>query len=56
MPTLASRVAKFALPAAAAATVFAGVASDAEARPNIKRRGGQWGVTFGGAACIPGKA
>jgi hypothetical protein len=28
----------------------------AEARPNIRRKGGQWGVTLGGSACIPGKA
>jgi len=42
----------------AAAVVLGGMtlASTAEARPNIKRRGGQWGVMLGGAACIPGKA
>ncbi|MCH9686523.1 MAG: hypothetical protein K0V04_34135 [Deltaproteobacteria bacterium] len=44
--------------AAAALLVTAGVSSDAEARrrPNIKRKGGQYGIIFGGAACIPGKA
>ena len=52
----ARRLATLALPAAAAAAVLVGAATDANARPNIKRRGGQWGVTFGGAACIPGKA
>ena len=53
---LSVRIARFALPAAAAAAVFAGAASDAGARPNITRKGGQWGITMGGAACIPGKA
>lgn len=45
------------LPIAGAA--FAGAlafAAEAEARPNITRKGGQWGVTLGGSACIPGKA
>lgn len=28
----------------------------AEAKPNVIRKGGQWGVTLGGSACIPGKA
>ncbi|MEM6992442.1 MAG: hypothetical protein AAF721_18155 [Myxococcota bacterium] len=51
-----TKFASLALPAAAAAFVFAGAATTAEARPNIKRRGGQWGVTMGAAACIPGKA
>ncbi len=43
----------------AAAVLLGGMtlASTAEARkPNVKRRGGQWGVMLGGAACIPGKA
>ena len=42
----------------AAAVVFGGMtlASTAEARPNIKRKGGQWGVMLGGSVCIPGKA
>jgi hypothetical protein len=31
-------------------------ASSAQAKPNIDRQGGQWGVTLGGSACIPGKA
>lgn len=30
--------------------------AEAEARPNIQRRGGQWGVMLGGSACVPGKA
>jgi hypothetical protein len=29
---------------------------DASAKPNITRKGGQWGVILGGSACIPGKA
>lgn len=33
-----------------------GFATDAQARPNIDRKGGQWGVMLGGSACIPGKA
>lgn len=32
------------------------VSTDAQARPNIDRKGGQWGVMLGGSACIPGKA
>ena len=31
-------------------------AGNADARPNIKRKGGQWGVMLGGSACVPGKA
>ncbi|MEM7156425.1 MAG: hypothetical protein AAF799_26475 [Myxococcota bacterium] len=42
--------------ASAALVATAGLSTDAEARPNIKRRGGQWGVMLGGSACIPGKA
>ncbi len=41
---------------AAAVLVTAGLSSTAEARPNIKRKGGQYGIIFGGAACVPGKA
>jgi hypothetical protein len=33
-----------------------GIASEVEAKPNITRKGGQWGVMLGGSACIPGKA
>jgi hypothetical protein len=33
-----------------------GFADDAQARPNITRKGGQWGVLLGGSACVPGKA
>ena len=54
--SFAQKFASIALPAAAAAAVFAGSATDAQARPNITRKGGQWGVTMGGAACVPGKA
>lgn len=39
---------------ALAAGLFA--ADSAEAKPNIDRKGGQWGVLLGGSACIPGKA
>jgi len=53
---IARNLAKVALPAAAAAAVFAGVSMEAEARPNIKRKGGQFGLIVGGAACVPGKA
>jgi hypothetical protein len=42
--------------AAAAFVAVAGAASAAEAKPNIDRKGGQWGVWLGGSACIPGKA
>jgi len=44
--------------AVAATALAAGVtlADEAEARPNITRKGGQWGVMLGGSACIPGKA
>ncbi len=44
--------------AAAALLATAGISTDAEARrrPNIQRKGGQWGVMLGGSACIPGKA
>jgi hypothetical protein len=43
---------------AAVAALAAGVTlgTDAQARPNIKRQGGQWGIMLGGSACIPGKA
>ena len=33
-----------------------GMASEAHAKPNVERKGGQWGVLLGGSACIPGKA
>ena len=52
---IARKLGTLALPVAAAATVLAG-ATDAEARPNIRRKGGQFGVLLGGAACVPGKA
>ncbi len=32
------------------------VSTQAEAKPNITRKGGQWGVMLGGSACVPGKA
>lgn len=41
---------------AAALVATAGLATEAEARPNITRKGGQWGVMLGGSACIPSKA
>jgi hypothetical protein len=31
-------------------------ATSAEAKPNVTRKGGQWGVLLGGSACVPGKA
>lgn len=43
------------LPALALSTGLLASAS-ADARPNIDRKGGQWGVTLGGSACIPGLA
>lgn len=47
--------ARLALPSLAlCAGLFA--ASSAEARPNITRKGGQWGVTLGGSICVPGEA
>jgi hypothetical protein len=42
--------------AAAALLATMGIASEVEAKPNITRKGGQWGVMLGGSACIPGKA
>ncbi len=41
-----------------AAVVLGGMtlAQTADAKPQITRKGGQWGVMLGGAACIPGKA
>ncbi|MCA9712464.1 MAG: hypothetical protein KDK70_41935, partial [Myxococcales bacterium] len=42
--------------AAATLLITAGLSSQAQARPNITRKGGQWGVMLGGSACIPGKA
>ncbi|MEX1364589.1 MAG: hypothetical protein AB1Z98_15795 [Nannocystaceae bacterium] len=43
--------------ATAALLATASLSTPAEARrPNLKRRGGQWGVMLGGSACIPGKA
>lgn len=55
MSAFARRFATLAVPAVAA-MLLAGVAAEAHARPNITRKGGQWGVIMGGAACIPGKA
>jgi hypothetical protein len=43
--------------AAAALLVTAGLSADAQARrPNVTRKGGQFGVMLGGSACIPGQA
>lgn len=56
MPTRRARPLSLGL-AAAALLVTAGLSTQAEARrPNIKRKGGQFGILVGGAACIPGKA
>lgn len=42
---------------AAAVLATAGFSADAHARrPNLTRKGGQFGVMLGGSACIPGKA
>lgn len=46
---------RVALPGLALAAGLLATAS-AEAKPNIDRQGGQWGITLGGSACIPGKA
>ncbi|MBC8070703.1 MAG: hypothetical protein IAG13_20400 [Deltaproteobacteria bacterium] len=46
---------RFALPALVLAGGL-GLTPTAEAKPNIIRKGGQWGVTLGGSACIPGQA
>ena len=43
------------LAAAAVGAVTLG-AGEAQAKPDIVRKGGQWGVLLGGSACIPGKA
>jgi hypothetical protein len=32
------------------------LAAPASAKPNVKRKGGQWGVLLGGSVCLPGKA
>jgi hypothetical protein len=48
-------IARFALPTLALAAGLAATQT-AEARPNITRKGGQWGVTLGGAMCVPGQA
>jgi hypothetical protein len=43
--------------AAAALLATAGLSADAHARrPNLARKGGQFGVMLGGSACIPGQA
>lgn len=48
-------IARFALPAVALAGGLA-LTQTAEAKPNITRKGGQWGITLGGSACVPGRA
>jgi hypothetical protein len=43
--------------AAAALLVTAGLSADAHARrPNVTRKGGQFGIMLGGSACIPSQA
>lgn len=43
--------------AAAALLVTAGLCADAHARrPNVTRKGGQFGIMLGGSACIPSQA
>lgn len=58
MPNLRRRFRLAHLPLAAS-VVLGGMtlaASSAEAKPRITRKGGQFGITLGGSACIPGKA
>ncbi|MBK8718895.1 MAG: hypothetical protein IPN32_29885 [Deltaproteobacteria bacterium] len=46
---------RLALPTVAlAGALFA--ATSAEAKPNITRKGGQFGITLGGSVCMPGEA
>jgi hypothetical protein len=47
---------RYSLFAAAAVGGMTLAAGTAEAKPDIVRKGGQWGVMLGGSACIPGKA
>jgi len=57
---MSSRLRHFALvswlPAAALAGGVVLASADAHAKPDIRRKGGQWGVMLGGSACVPGKA
>lgn len=53
---LHSRTARLVLTTGAIVAATAAYTPDAQARPNITRKGGQWGVLLGGSACIPGKA
>lgn len=55
MPTFRARTPSLGL-AAAALLLTAGLSAQAEARPNVQRRGGQFGVMLGGSACLPGRA
>ena len=55
MRTIATRICSYSVAAAALLGTWS-LATDADARPNIQRKGGQWGVMLGGSACIPGKA
>ncbi len=47
---------RYSLFAAAAVGSMTLAAGEAQAKPDIVRKGGQWGVMLGGSACIPGKA
>jgi hypothetical protein len=47
---------RYSLVTAAALGGMTLAAGNAEAKPDIVRKGGQWGVMLGGSACVPGKA
>jgi hypothetical protein len=55
-PNRPSRLTCHLLTAAAFVATAGAFASTASAKPNVVRKGGQWGILLGGAACIPGKA
>jgi hypothetical protein len=52
---VSSRTVRLAGTVLAAAAALA-LATPASAKPNIKRKGGQWGVLLGGSVCLPGRA
>lgn len=54
--TFALRLAKQLSPVLAAGALILTASAAHAAPPNLQRKGGQWGITFGGSACIPGKA
>jgi hypothetical protein len=55
MKSPAAKAGSFALAAVTGALLFSH-ATFAHAKPDIKRKGGQWGITLGGSACVPGRA